>query len=131
MRLVPCTECQRHANADAGPCPFCGGRLSESVRRGPPRAFRVTRAAIFYFGLSACSGGGEAGEPEPPPVEAPVVNPYGAPVDLEEEAVDPEGEPQSDEQASDEEQARREQAIRALEQVNSAPAYGAPPQPPE
>ncbi|MEZ4225767.1 MAG: hypothetical protein R3B13_32745 [Polyangiaceae bacterium] len=53
--LVPCTECNRHARASDGACPFCGGELSPTPQIPLPDR-RMSRAAVVAFGATLATG---------------------------------------------------------------------------
>ncbi len=53
--LAPCTECNRHARATEGSCPFCGAALNTAEHVPMPNR-RMSRAAIVAFGASLAAG---------------------------------------------------------------------------
>ncbi len=92
MRLAPCTSCERHVQADADACPFCGASF-RALPPPPSPTARLGRAALFAFGtavassaLAGCSDShGPADDAGSTPRDAGVdsggaiVPPYGAP----------------------------------------------------
>lgn len=54
MRLAPCASCERHVQADADACPFCGASFRAPPPPPSPTA-RLGRAALFAFGTAVAS----------------------------------------------------------------------------
>lgn len=73
MRLVLCSECQRHVRDDANACPFCGREIAVT-KASPERIVRLGRAAIMAFGVAATAVSVDACKNTDS-----IVQPYGAP----------------------------------------------------
>jgi hypothetical protein len=53
--LGPCVDCGRHVRATASTCPFCGAPFTGTPEHRLPPATRISRSALYAFGVGALS----------------------------------------------------------------------------